>query len=132
MKFPLIVFLIGAAISGSALGNRYDLTAQDAGRMVSLRCGDSLTIHLPANPSTGYLWSVTLSRPDILTPVGGGEILYPSHGSGERLLGAGGIQECTFRAIRSGNTKILYVYSRPWERGVAPARKIAWPVSVKE
>ncbi len=132
MKFPILVFFLGITFLGSAFGKTVDLTAQNAGRDLIINRGDFLTVHLPTNPSTGYSWRVAFSVSGILTPDQSREIQYPPQKQGEMLVGALGTQVWSFQATRSGKTKILFVYGRPWERGVAPARKIAWPVSVRE
>jgi inhibitor of cysteine peptidase len=132
MRFRILVVFLGLALSGSAPGAHFELAELDVGKELILRRGDSLTVHLPSNPSTGYSWSFTFTKPDILTPGKAGEIQYPLQGSERRIVGAGGNQDWFFRAMRSGKTKILFVSTRPWEIGVVPARTIAWPVSVKE
>jgi inhibitor of cysteine peptidase len=132
MRFRILGFFLGMLLSGVAYAAHFEITELDLGKGVIMKRGDTLIVHLPSNPSTGYSWSFTFTKPDILTPGKAGEIQYPLQGSERRIVGAGGNQDWFFRAMRSGKTKILFVSTRPWEIGVVPARTIAWPVSVKE
>ena len=132
MRFRILGFFLGMLLSGVAYAAHFEITELDVGKGVILKRGDTLIVHLPSNPSTGYSWSFTITKPDILTSGKACDTQYPLQGRERRLAGAGGYQDWIFQAMRSGKTKILFVYTRPWEKGVVPARTIAWPVSVKE
>ena len=47
------------------------------------------------------------------------------------MVGAGGTEIWTFRAVREGKTTLTFGYVRPWEKGIAPVKTVAWPVTVR-
>ena len=71
-------------------------------------------VTLPANPSTGYHWTVQYYDRNVLNLVQG-KYIAPN----TRLLGAGGKMVYTF-SLRPGksypeNTRMILKYARPWE-----------------
>jgi inhibitor of cysteine peptidase len=75
----------------------------------------SFVINLPANPTTGYQWSVATFDKDLLTLSSG---MYQKPDT--QLIGAGGHMLYTFTLnagkIYPKNTKIVFKYARPWEK----------------
>lgn len=121
------IFLLCGCIS---FGSRdLVMTEKDSGRTLRLNRGDTVTLHLDANPSTGYLWkfgsppydeSVVILRGDRYT--------HPS----ELLAGSPGKRILTFVASASGRTGVRLIYVRPWERGVLPAKEFNMLLIVKD
>lgn len=124
--FACILFLSGCLSFGS---RDFVLTEKDSGRTLHLNKGDTLTLHLNANPSTGYLWkfgsppydeSVVILRGDRYT--------HPA----ELLAGSPGKRVLTFVPSASGRTGIRLIYVRPWEKGAAPAKEFNLLLIVKD
>lgn len=67
--------------------------------------GSRVTLVLDENPSTGYLWSVRIGRPEILTL--DGERYTPDDLSG-MMDGAGGLHAYTFSAKAKGTTAVHF------------------------
>jgi inhibitor of cysteine peptidase len=89
--------------------------------------GGRFTIELPANPSTGYQWQ--LGKPleeEILELI---DNRYQPLEAGR--VGAGGADVWTFAGVGVGRTTIDLVYVRPWERGIAPAKRAIYSVDVR-
>jgi len=94
---------------------------------IVVRAGDQFTITMSSNVTTGYGWQMS-NQPSskILTKVGS-KYNGPQN---PQLIGAGGTETWTFKAAGKGKQSIEMVYVRPWEKGVAPARKQVFEVTV--
>ena len=88
------------------LGYCYEPAAKT--RMV--KEGETFSILLESNPSTGYGWDVVFDA-RYLELVGQDFILS----SPDSMVGAGGLEEFTFKALGSGVAKIEFSYLRSWE-----------------
>ena len=79
--------------------------------------GETFTITLYSNPSTGYQWSenAQISDQSVLEQVGH-KFVYPQS---ETPLppGTPGQEVWTFKTVNKGTTKVSMEYSRPWESG---------------
>jgi predicted secreted protein len=82
-------------------GNTVQLSDADAGKPATLTAGDMLSIKLPAQPSTGYLWVLTANDGAVLR-------LQPESGfiADSDAAGAPGVQDFYFRAMAPGNVKL--------------------------
>lgn len=72
--------------------------------------GDTIILTLPANPSTGYSWSIAQNDPAILQPAG------QSTTRGVRP-GQGGFQVFTFQVVGNGGESLRLLYQRPFASG---------------
>jgi len=103
-----------AAAEGEA--EQIDLDASYDGREIEVTAGDLLVITLESNPTTGFGWQ--LSEPldeGLLVLI---ENRYePGENVGLGMVGTGGSEVWTFKALATGETKISMEYSRPWEGG---------------
>ena len=82
----------------------------EAGSTVALEIGGELTIALPANPSTGYGWTVAAIDPAVLIQKG-----EPDFAAQSNLIGAGGTMTFRFTAAGAGESELRLEYQRPWE-----------------
>lgn len=76
--------------------------------------GGTVTIRLPANPTTGYSWGIDDAGSqglDLLTLTGES---FESAAQGAGRAGAPGEQVFTFVAKRRGQTSVVLHYRRPW------------------
>ena len=96
------------------------LVFQDPGVPIQVRPGDEFSISLTSNPSTGYLWKMTLPEGDPTVTFLGSEHIVSQTG----MMGAPGQEVFKFKAVTAGETKADFVYKRPWETVTAPPRKI--------
>jgi inhibitor of cysteine peptidase len=78
--------------------------------------GESFTIHLPANPSTGYGWQAVFDSASI-------ELVSQRFDRGAPNIGSGGDDVLTFRAVRQGRTTVTLELRRPWEKGSRESRR---------
>lgn len=83
------------------------LSEQDSGRTVEVAEGDSVTIRLKENPTTGYRWAVETS--------GGLEWVEDDFELGGPAVGAAGTRVLLFRATRPGSHTLRLKNWREWE-----------------
>jgi inhibitor of cysteine peptidase len=108
---------------------RLDVTEQENGKDLLLDRGDMLVVYLPANRTTGFGWQPTFSKAGVLKPEG--DAFYLANKATPRLAGAGGMETWLFLAQKAGSTTLTLCYVRPWEKGKAPEKRVAWPVTVR-
>ena len=107
-------------------GAALSITEADNGEAIDLVKDDILIISLEANASTGYQWQITKNDASIMKPAG-----RPDYRGGKSgMIGAPGHAVFTFVAIASGKDAVELGYSRPWEKGVAPAKTFGVSVMV--
>lgn len=94
------------------------------GQEYSLKVGNSFTLRLNSNPTTGYRW--TASYDDKVLALIGSD--YQPDGNGN-LVGQGGQDIWRFKALQAGTTELKMTYSRPWE-SAAPAKTFTLQVVV--
>ncbi len=81
---------------------------------VEVAVGDSFTVTLCSNPTTGFEWeSAKISDQAVL------QLLDQKFVSPEKtgLVGAPGQEVLTLKALKKGTSSISMEYSRPWEGG---------------
>ena len=103
-------------------------TDADNGRTIELQVGQALKLTLGANPTTGYRW-VYDGKTSIV--VQEGQPAYAADNPEKGLMGGGGIEHWTFRAVKPGTETLHLEYRRPWEQAVEPANRVEFPVIVK-
>lgn len=132
------ILFITLLASGCGSGNeatKDDSTAtrakeySDPNEPIDVKSGDSFTIVLDSNPSTGYAWELA-EQPDpaIL------ELKSQSYkaADSEELAGAGGKEYWKFQALKAGTAKVSMRYVRSWEENVEPAETAEFTVNVTE
>ena len=128
-KITLILFALLIS-SGTLLGcnprRTVSIGEAENGKTVELNAGDTLTISLAGNPTTGYNWYVASVDANILKQQG-----EPVFSASSNLVGAGGTLTLTFQAALAGQTSLVLDYKRIWETGVPPAQIYSVTVVVK-
>jgi len=80
--------------------------------------GKTFTIALDANATTGYNWSQTTKNTNVVAYV---DNAYVAAAADPQVVGGGGTDTFTFKAVGKGTTTITLNYARPWE-SVPPAQ----------
>ena len=107
----------------------YELTEKDSGRTLHLDRGDTFTVLLAANPTTGYLWKLgTPPYDEKVMIMRGDRYIQPD----EQLCGAPGKRSLSFLAEGSGRTGLRLIYVRPWEKNTKPVKEFNLMVIVKD
>ena len=100
------------------------LEEPDDGSSVYVTQGDTMSVKLPSNPTTGYKWSIAVNAPSVLQPAGDPRFEAPL----TPRPGSGGFQTFDFRVVGGGAAALQLVYRRPFENDTPPAR--TWNVFV--
>ena len=99
----------------------------DSGGLTT-KVGDTFVIRLEANHTTGYSWSLVDSTPGIVQKVSD---VYEPYNTTGNIVGSGGTEIWTFKAIAKGTVTLTFDYVRPWETNVAPIKEQIYVVTVK-
>ncbi len=94
------------------------LTKEDSGKIIHGEVGDRIVLKLPANPTTGYLWKMSVI-PDS-NVVRETETAFETP-KDKNICGAPGTKVYIFTIVGPGETGLRMEYKRPWEQGVPPA-----------
>jgi inhibitor of cysteine peptidase len=101
------------------------VSAQDS-KPITVTTGQQFSVTLASNATTGYKWDLAKPLdPKALTLVTN-EYVRPT----TRLVGAGGKEVWTFKAVSEGKTEIALKYFRPWETNVEPVEKTNFVVVI--
>lgn len=85
------------------------LTDNDNGKTVDVQVGDTITVCIAENPTTGYCWdNEQLDNP--LLELQSSDYKSTSEG----LMGGGGERSFTFRVVQAGKTEIKLKLWRVW------------------
>lgn len=136
LRAPALI-LAAAALSLGACQTAPDADAGSSDAIVGVRGGvtvlkpgQSLTIAMPSNSSTGYSWSLGAYDETVLKPGQPfGEARTDSHPAG--MVGVGGQTHWTFTAAAPGQTVLNYSYGRSWERNTPPAETARYEIRVE-
>jgi inhibitor of cysteine peptidase len=116
----VVLLLLGLIMfCGSCASRTVSIVVQgdDSRNSVMLCKGCELTVNLPGNPTTGYLWEIVAIDPGVLRQVGEAEF-RPER----TLIGSGGTVTFRFTGIEAGSTSLKFVYHRPFEKDMPPIR----------
>ncbi len=105
------------------------LTEMDSASIVTLKKGESFTVSLRANASTGYTWEFLRAPDQKVCKVTASRYLPDS--TDPYFVGAGGQQQWIFQAVGAGKTMIRLCYRRNWEKNVRPAKIFDLKVEVR-
>lgn len=90
------------------------LTDADNGTTIEMNLNDQLKIILASNPSTGYSWENTLTEEAILVQEGD-SVYVQDPLCGNQVVGCGGTETFSFKAVSTGTGQIKLIYNRSWE-----------------
>lgn len=96
----------------------------------TLSVGQTLSISLRSNSTTGYQWKVADFDEAVLTPgTPFGQEMIDDHAPG--MVGVGGATRWRFTATRPGTVTLTFGYSRPWITDAPPAETATYRVVVR-
>jgi len=122
----VVVLIIGIALVGCAAGAGKTVTAADAGKSIEVKKGQTVSVTLEGNPTTGYLWQVAKIDESVLKQTGDFDFDADSN-----LTGAGGKLTFHFETVGAGSTALQLVYKRPWEKDAKPEKTFDVTIVVK-
>ncbi|MEC4561580.1 protease inhibitor I42 family protein [Pseudomonas inefficax] len=83
-----------------------------------LQVGQTLTLTLPSNPSTGYRWRVENPAANVLQSLGPEVYSGPE----EDVVGSAGVSTWRYQASGAGDGQLVLIYQQPWAADVAPVQ----------
>jgi predicted secreted protein len=108
------------------------LAAADDGKARAALVGQLIAIDLEGNPTTGYQWVLADIDGEAVRQLGGVKFVAPREAPAERAqVGAGGMFQATFEAVKVGKAAIRMAYLRPWEKDKAPAKTFSVTIEVR-
>ena len=109
-RFLILVALVAICMLAGCVGGVRTYT--DPGQTIDIGVNQEFVIALESNPTTGYLWEASHDESML-------KLVESKYEMGkeakEGLVGAGGVEYFTFKALKTGETEITLVYKRPWE-----------------
>ena len=94
---------------------------------IAVGAGQEFKITLQYNATTGYQWRFAKPPEEKFIKLLGTEYKKPN----AKVVGAGGDEVWTFKALAAGKTTLALDYVRPWEKGGKPARSTNFVIVVK-
>ncbi|CAM4070136.1 Amoebiasin-1 [Pseudomonas reidholzensis] len=95
---------------------------------IRLQPGQSITLSLPSNPTTGYRWLLQNPASNILRPLGAEVYTQPEQAG---LVGSAGVSTWRFQAKAAGDGHLILVYQQPWAPEVRPVQTFDCEIRVK-
>ncbi|MDQ5988690.1 MAG: hypothetical protein CSYNP_04451 [Syntrophus sp. SKADARSKE-3] len=95
-------------------------------KVIRAPLGETFTITLPSNPTTGYQWQLAQPLDNRIVSEAGHEYRPDK----PARIGSGGREIWTFRASGMGRAVISMQYVRPWETGKPPVNTRIFTVIV--
>jgi inhibitor of cysteine peptidase len=126
LRFPATLLCLALLSVGCGAPEAMALSKDDNGRQIELAKGQTLTVTLEGNPSTGYGWEVSEVDATVLRQMG--EIEYEPESD---LVGAPSMATIQFEAVGTGQTPLELAYRRSWEEGVEPIDSFSVQVTVR-
>lgn len=95
---------------------------------LNAEAGVSFNIELKSNPTTGYQWQILKIDKNFLELES--STFVPSLNENSNIVGSGGVEVWSFKALKAGQTSVSFVYSRSWEHK-KPIQKNTFIINIK-
>ena len=121
---PALLVLVTACTSTP---RQVSVNESFSGKQVTIAACGSLTVTLDSNATTGYSWQLMgISDNTVLEKTNN---VYEAPTSA--LIGAGGKEVWTFKALRAGKTTLTMEYDQPWTGGQKDAKNFDMTMDIK-
>lgn len=124
--FAMLALGLTAVSLSACSGSKVRITEKDNAQTFTLQPGDTLSLSIEGNPTTGYNWEIEEVDTSILAPIGD-----PQYKSSSSLIGTGGTYTFTFEAKAIGTTNLKLKYYRSFEKDTPPIQTFAVTVNVQ-
>jgi predicted secreted protein len=107
------------------------LTEADNSKSFTVHVGDTISVVLAGNPTTGYSWESALAdeATALLTLVG--EPAFAQDKVGANVVGSGGKYTFTFSAAAAGQVELKLKYWRPFEAQAEPLQTFSASITIQ-
>ena len=116
----MVIALTGALVSDVC-------AAEPVAQSIELAVGQSMTMTLPGNPTTGFLWSVAECSDVVMVELA----LEKSVPGAVPVCGRPCATVVTLTGQEAGQGVVKLIYARPWEKGEAPHKTHTFNVTIK-
>jgi inhibitor of cysteine peptidase len=99
----------------------------DPEKTIQCNVGGAFSIVLDSNPSTGYQWQLAQSPNREFLKLINSTYRAPI----TELVGAGGKEIWSFKALSVGQRTIVLEYVRPWEKNKEPVKSVTFTVNIQ-
>ena len=114
-------------VSGEDFSNEPHISKQ-----VEVNAGDSFSLALDSNVTTGFQWAAQANISDkAVLEQTAHNYIAPNTDNETTVVGMAGLEEWTFKALKTGTATVDLSYSRPWEGGEKGVRTFELSVTVK-
>ena len=127
MKKPWVMMVVGMSLAACGPAPKPRVTDDvpeaetEAGDSIRKKTGETFTVALESNPTTGYGWALDGKEDGTVVRKVSDEFVGKAHPPG--MVGVGGTERWTFQAAKKGKTALHFIYRRPWEKDAAPIRE---------
>ncbi|MBC3421599.1 protease inhibitor I42 family protein [Pseudomonas sp. RW3S2] len=125
LLLPLSLSLLAACAQQSRQTVELDADSECPQR---LYVGQTLSLSLASNPSTGYRWSIKDPASGLLRSLGP-EVYNSPEEAG--IVGSAGVATWRFQAVSAGEGHLVLVYQQPWAPEVQPVETFDCAIRVK-
>jgi inhibitor of cysteine peptidase len=127
-KIPLLIALISISLAACGRNDKSALKISDPQQPIEVGAGEEFSIVLESNPTTGYHW-------DIVGDLDANTVEFVKNEytstSAPNLVGGGGMEVWTFKAVNAGETHITLGYYPPSNDPVDAQQTTTFVVTVK-
>jgi inhibitor of cysteine peptidase len=123
LTLGLVILTAGALMLGCAAP---PTVYSDPSKAIEVASGSQFTLALKGNATTGFTWAADYDK----TLFSLAEDKYVTDQNPQGMVGVGGTQNFTFKALKAGKGTIACKYARTWE-SVPPAQTLTFNVTVK-
>ena len=125
MRTPFLMMMVGLSLAACGPTPKPPVADEVPeavdGDSIRKKPGEAFTVALESNPTTGYGWTLDGKEDGTVVRKVGDEYIGNAHPPG--MVGVGGTERWKFQAEKKGKTALRFIYRRPWEKDVAPARE---------
>lgn len=126
MKLILVIMILFISV-GTLMAAQVDMGSHFNIIKIVTQVGDTVTIGLVSNRTTGYSWRIKEPyKKDILQLVNS-EFVPGAAG----LAGSGGKEVWNFKATAEGVTPLVFIYKRPWEEQKATDKIARFVIAIQ-
>jgi inhibitor of cysteine peptidase len=121
-----------AAAAAAAEAATLKLTATNNGKSYTVKVGDTISVVLAGNATTGYEWASAM--PEVTSPLltlSGGKATYVQDNVGTGVVGAGGTYIFVFTAAAKGQVELKLKYWRSFDAQAEPLQTFGATITIQ-
>jgi inhibitor of cysteine peptidase len=108
------------------------LTKDDNGKSFDVKVGDTISVVLEGNATTGYMWQSAMpEQASPLLTLNNGEGTYTQDSVPSGVVGSGGKYTFIFTAVAAGQVQLELKYWRPFEPQSEPLETFSVTLNIK-